>query len=329
MAELPRWRVLFGQIIEDPQERQRLAEELRVKDVTLMRWAHNTANPRPQNIRNLLTALRQPARQRLFEVIIEEFPDIISLFEDISTEESSKTVPPEFYDRVLDACAQLSGYQRYLSITSSVLQQAVGQLAPRNGGIAVTIAQCMPPLSGSKIRSLHERVGKATPPWKPNLELKAIFLGAESLAGQAVIKQREQSIPSREENNGLFPAQWVEGEESAVAYPIKREGKFAGAFVVSCTLANYFTEPRRSLIQSYSKLVALAFDPEDFFAFEQIALRRMPLYKEQEERQKGLQQRVSTYMQLQARSGQQVNLLQAQRHVLQVIEEEFLQSHTT
>jgi len=328
MAELPRWRALFGQIIEDPQERQRLAEELRVKDVTLTRWAHNTANPRPQNIRNLLTALRQPARQRLFEVIIEEFPDIISLFEDISPEEAAKTIPAEFYDRVLDAYTQLSGYQRYLSVTSTVLQQAVGQLAPRNGGIAVTIAQCMLPLSGNKIRSLHERVGKATLPWKPNLELKAIFLGAESLAGQAVIKQREQIIPSRAENSGLFPAQWVDGEESAVAYPIKREGKFAGAFVVSCTLANYFTAPRRNLIQSYSRLVALAFDPEDFFDFEQIALRRMPLYKEQEEYQKGLQQRVSAYMQLQTRSGQQINLLQAQRHVLQVIEEEFLQSHT-
>lgn len=327
MAELPRWRVLFGQIIEDPQERQRLAEELRVKDVTLMRWAHNTASPRPQNIRNLLAALGQPARKKLFDVIIEEFPDIISLFEDVPSEELSKTIPAEFYDRVLDSYAQLSGYQRYLSITSTVLQQAVGQLAPRNGSIAVTVAQCMQPLAGDRIRSLHERVGKATSPWKPNLELKAIFLGAESLAGQAVIRQRAQNIPSRAENNDLFPAQWVEGEESAAAYPIQRGGKFAGALVVSCTLPYYFIEPRLYLILGYARLIALAFEPDDFYSIEQIALRRMPPYKEQEERQKGLQQRVSAYMQLQSRSGQPIDLLQAQKHVLQVMEEEFLQFH--
>jgi len=328
MAELPRWRALFGQIIEDPQERQRLAEELGVKYITLTRWANNTANPRSQNIRNLLAALAQPMRNRLFEAIIEEFPDVISILEGISPEEFTKGIPAEFYDRVLDSYAQLPGYQRYLSITSTVLQQAVGQLAPRNGGIAVTVAQCMPPLSGRKIRSLHERVGKATsPPWKPNLELKAIFLGAESLAGQAVIRQRQQIIQSREENNGLFPAQWVDGEESAIAYPIKRGGKFAGALVVSCTLPNYFTEPRLNLIQGYAKLIALAFEPEDFYDFEQIELRRMPAYREQEERQKGLQQRVFAYMQLATRSGQQIDLLQAQRHVLQVMEEEFLQFH--
>jgi hypothetical protein len=327
MADLPRWRALFGKIIDDPRERQRLAEELKVKEVTLTRWVHNTASPRPQNIRNLLTALEPPARQKLLEAILEEFPDFVSLFEDVFAEEPSKTIPVEFYDRVLDAYAQLAGYQRYLSITSSVLQQAVGQLTPRTGSIAVTIAQCMRPLAGSKIRSLHERAGKATHPWKPNLELKAIFLGAESLAGQAVVRQREQNIPSKAENKGIIPAQWVEGEESAAAYPIIRGGKIAGALVVSCSLPRYFTDSQLRLIRGYSRLVALAFEPDDFYDIGQIALRRMPPYKDQEARQKGLQQKVSTYMQMQARDGQPVDLLQAQRHVLQIMEEEFLQFH--
>ena len=50
MQELPSWRVLLGQLIHDPQERNRIANELGINPATLVRWAHNETNPRPQNL---------------------------------------------------------------------------------------------------------------------------------------------------------------------------------------------------------------------------------------------------------------------------------------
>src|SRR5579859_5021044 len=51
------WQELLGQIIENPQVKQRIARDTRVKPITLTRWAHNIAKPRDDNMRLLLRAL--------------------------------------------------------------------------------------------------------------------------------------------------------------------------------------------------------------------------------------------------------------------------------
>ncbi len=72
MQEPPTWRDLLGSIIQDPHERQRIANELGVNPVTLMRWVHNEATPRQQNLQLLFKALPQH-QTVLRELIAEEF----------------------------------------------------------------------------------------------------------------------------------------------------------------------------------------------------------------------------------------------------------------
>src|SRR5436309_15795536 len=75
MQELSYWRVLLAPLIHDPQERNRIANELGINPATLVRWAHNETNPRPQNLSQLLKAVATANRQKLQESIAEEFAE--------------------------------------------------------------------------------------------------------------------------------------------------------------------------------------------------------------------------------------------------------------
>ena len=57
MQKPPTWRELLGSIIRDPQERQRIASDLGVRTITLMRWANGESNPRLQTLHQLLGVL--------------------------------------------------------------------------------------------------------------------------------------------------------------------------------------------------------------------------------------------------------------------------------
>lgn len=74
MQEPPTWRELLGKIVADPHERERIANELGVNPITLVRWVNNESKPRTQHLRQLLNALPE-YRARLLELIIEEFED--------------------------------------------------------------------------------------------------------------------------------------------------------------------------------------------------------------------------------------------------------------
>src|SRR2546430_7464350 len=65
------WRSLLKTIISDPHEKQRLSEELGIKPITLSRWASSESDPRPQNLRHLLSAIPQQ-REQMLELIREE-----------------------------------------------------------------------------------------------------------------------------------------------------------------------------------------------------------------------------------------------------------------
>jgi hypothetical protein len=71
MQELSSWRLLLGQLIHDPQERNRIANELGINPATLVRWVHNETNPRPQNLSQLLKVVASANRQKLQESIAE------------------------------------------------------------------------------------------------------------------------------------------------------------------------------------------------------------------------------------------------------------------
>jgi transcriptional regulator with XRE-family HTH domain len=318
------WRELLGKIIADSQERARLATALGINAVTLIRWAKGESNPRPQNLYTLLRLLPAEYRDQMSELLSQAFPESISDLKGVEHDDSVGKIPSDFYASVLEAIASTGKDQRFFTVSNRVLTQALGQLDPNNLGMALSIAQCLPPLPGQEVRSLREVVGRGTPPWPSTLFQDALFLGIESLAGYALQKGRIYVAEDRAERSGFLAVRWEEWEESAVACPIMREGRFAGCFIASSTQPGYFVPFRQTLIERYTMLMALAFEPEDFYDQRDIQLAIMPSHDVQRERAANFRQRLSQMILDASRAGRVINIVQAERLVWQQLEEEFL-----
>ncbi len=317
------WRELLGEIIADSQERQRLANTLGINPATLTRWVTNETKPRPQNLRELLKAL--PTEQNeLLQLIAIEFPELAPDSVETGPADSTARIPSEFYFRVLDSYGKTRRPHRFWTVSNLVLNQALGQLDPNHLGMAITIAQCMPPSRDQKIRSLHEVAGRGTPPWQSTLTQEALFLGVESLAGYAVTKGRTFTAESRSDRLGFYPIRWEEWEESAIACPIWYEERITGCLLVSSTRQNYFLPFRRALIEQYAQLMMLAFEPEDFYEQQDIELMPMPTRKVQQTRTSNFRQLLSNILLEAGRKQQAITIQQAEHLVWQQLEEELL-----
>jgi hypothetical protein len=320
MPEPKSWRELLGTIIKDRQERLRIAHALGINPITLMRWVQNDSNPRPYYLNQLLDLLPEH-RSQLIELIPKEFEEFSAA--PAEPDETSADIPSSFYARVLRTAADLPPLLHFWSLCEIILRQALEQLDPRRLGMAIIIAQCMPPSSGDMIRSLREVVGRGTPPWNRELEHKATLLGAESMAGYAVTTGRLHSQGDLSQE-GLLPYKQTAWEKSAAACPIMQNGRVAGALLTSSTQLEYFTPPRLALIQGYADLLMLVFGPEDFHDPSSIRLGVMPPDEEQRPHLADFQQRISTLMLQNANGLTPINEREAERKVWQQFEEEFL-----
>ena len=323
MQEETTWRELLGSIIQDPQERRRLANELNINPVTLTRWVNNESSPRPQSIHRLLNALPQH-RNALHDQLLNEFGSLLAEPEGASTEDLQFKIPSEFYMRVLRTRATIPKVLRFSSMCDLILQQALEQLDPNRAGMAITVVRCMPPTADNKIRSLRESLGRGTSPWDSNLDQQAILLGAESLAGNAVSLGRLIVNQNLSEEQSLAPGYHGQFEESAVAAPIMLEGKVSGCLLVSSSQTEYFEQPRQALIESYADLVALAFGAPEFYDTRQIELGLVPFQDVQKLYLSGYRQRLSETMIQATKNRRPLAIFEAEQIVWQQFEAELL-----
>ena len=321
MSKHQAWQNFLKARIHDTYERQRIANELGVSPITLTRWASGESTPRLRYVR-LLLQLFPEERDKFRAMLIEAFGDVISEG-GISEKEVLKDIPSSFYLRVFNAHTTVQPFQRFWSISSSVLQQALGQLDPNHVGLALTVAQCMPPSEqGKVVQSLYERISRGTPPWKSNMDDQTMFLGAESLAGHAVTYARSIVI-SDFKREQLFPVHRTRWEESAAIYPLLRAEGIAGCLIASSAQAGYFTSSRQTLLERYAELLLLAFEAEAFCPLQQIHLRIMPHQDIQKLAFAHFRQRVSTLMKQREQKGL-FRIQQAEDIVLHQLEEEML-----
>lgn len=324
MQEARTWRELLSYILNDPKEKQHILDVLGITPITLTRWVNGESDPRPQNLRQLINALPQKYQEQMRKLIKGEkgMGGAPSPMHDTAL----KTIPSEFYARVLVARASTTENLRFWSTCHLILQQAIGQIDPDRRGMSIWVVRCMPP-SGRyhKVRSLRESVGLGTPPWVGNLEQNAMFLGAESLAGNVVTLCRPGIIQNMDNEHSLMPASRVEYEKSAAIYPILYAGRIAGVLLVSSTEVDYFlSQTRTDLVQHYADLVALAFEPSDFYAPEEIALCVMPSHQEQRAYFSRFRQMVAETMLTAAAHNKSVNNIQADMLVWCQLEDELL-----
>lgn len=319
----PSWRSVLGTIIRDTQERAQLANALDMNPHTLIRWANNISDPRPQNLRGLLQALPQ-YHHILLPLIQEEFPTFQQTSGQAEPGMSHEHISSTFYSHVLDTYTTTPKMQRAWSVTAIILQQILRQFAMDHNGMAVTLVQCLPPASSPYVRSLRERTGYGTHPWQLNLVPYSILLGTESLAGAAVSTAQPQFIHSLDDQPEHLDTHWSHWEKSVAAFPILRSGYIAGCLLVSSTQPNFFIAERKKLLRDHAELLALAFEPNEFYAPEHIHLHRMPPYQYQEHCLATFRQRVTALTTQRHIAKHPIQLVDAELHIWQQMEDEFI-----
>src|SRR5579859_4907169 len=321
MDEPQTWRELLGRVISDPAERQHIANELDVNAVTLSRWVNGGSNPRPENIQHLLDVLPQ-YHPLLLRLIADEFPEFST--EAIVADEAVQEIPSSCYAHVLNAYADIPDSLYFWSVCKLTIRQMLGQLDPHRLGMVIVVVQCTSPAGENKVRSLRGSVRQGTLPLSGSLEQDPILVGIESLAGSVVASCRPVTIQDLKQQNS-FKGHLIEELESATAYPILRRSRIAGCMVVTSTQRNYFTPVRLELIQHYANLMALAFEPEEFYDLKRIELGVMPPHSVQKPYFSKFRQRVAQMMEKALSNCRPINSISAEQIVWQQLEEEFLQ----
>ncbi len=325
MQQASSWKELLNRIISDPAERERIANKMGVNPFTLVRWASDETNPRPQNLRRLLKALPRQYQDEFQELLKKDlsFRYLAEIDNSLAEiDNSQQMIFSLLFSEVLDSRANGPDNLRFWTISRQVLQHALRQLDPEPVGMAITVVCCMPPATDGKIRSLRESVGLGNAPWESDLEAKALFLGAESLAGYVVTFGHFEQIPDLRIERTFLPAYQTEYEVSAAAWPIKYAGRVAGCLLLSSTQPNYFlSQTRQSLIKDYSNLLALAFEPEEFYPSDLIELALMPSLEVQRPYFASYRQRVIQILRGSTQSAQPLSVTQAELVAWQQIEE--------
>lgn len=320
------WRSWLEAMIADSYERRRIAEELGINPVTLMRWARRESNPRPQSLRLLLQIFPRH-RQLLLSLIQEEYPHFAmdDMQPEVREQMRADVIPWEFYRRVLRTRALTPSIIRYRTLSNLILEQALKHLDPDRIGVGLSIARCLPSAEGGSVSSLLLDLGRGNLPWMPAMENETMLLGSESLAGYAAVSARIVALPDLFTASVTLPVSVGRWERSAVATPIMYEGKVAGSLLVSAVLIDFFTAEQVLLINDYADLLALAFEPANFYDPQNIRLRPLPAQQAQQPFIRSFRMRVNEIM----RTHQPISIAQSEQLTWQQIEEELLQLQLT
>ncbi len=275
------WREVLARVIEDVQEKRRLAKLLGIDVRTIERWTEVGSKPRLQNFRTLIEALPQ-YRYILVKLIGEEFPDIAERLDVVDVEDTIPDIPSTVYARVLEEYVNATHPLAVWEIRRLILQQVVRQLDTGRSGVATLLAQCVAPIPSydSRVRTLREHLFQASTTWPTMISNTSIyFLGAESIAGSVVSRCQPITYNDTKQEHFLLSHEAkniTRHTNSLLAYPLQRAGRVAGCLLVFSTQQHFFSDLRFAVIKRYCDLLSLTFRDVDFYALEEIELTTMP-----------------------------------------------------
>jgi hypothetical protein len=148
------------------------------------------------------------------------------------------------------------------------------------------------------------------------------LLGSESLAGQALSSYRLLTQEGSAEQQ-IVVASDRSACVSTAACPIEQAHRIAGCLLVFSVRAGYFNQARLALIRNYANLLALAFEPDEFYDWPQLKLRVMPPGEVQGRSFAQFHRRVADVLAASIQREQLVNVMQAELQVWSQLEEEF------
>ncbi len=320
--EFNTWREMLGFLTKNPQEKQRLAREADVSIITLRRWVIGESNPREDNLRQLTLAIPAESAVQFRHLLEGEYSSIAH--EDLERGRIVPEIPSELYAQVMRVYAKTPAILARDTLYKLIFERALEHLDPDKVGLSLALVCCVPPLAGQKVRALRQVRGMGTPPFERELERKTMFLGSESVAGHAVMNYRLAIVDSRD-STSFTSANWTDYEESAIASPILREARVAGALLASSARSHYFTPAHQSLLELYAPLAGLMCDPDEFRDPIEIMLGVMPELESQTPLFANFEQRVAFKMTERVQGRTSITIQQAHQLVWQDIAEELLQ----
>jgi GAF domain len=326
MTEPQTWRELLGSLIENAQERQRIASLSGINAVTLQRWVNNEGNPRIRNLHQLLSALPDYASQ-LTALIQKEY--VTFLESSTGNEEDLSKIPSNFYTNVMRTYTKTAPSLRFWSIGKLILQQAMQHLDPFRLGMLLLITGCtIPDDPSQKVRSMRIFLGLGSGPWQSSWDRYPLFIGVESLCGYVLSNRRVITIQDTQARDSVsyYPMLPVKQAGSVVVAPIQRGEGVAGCFCTISTQPSYFTAERVELFQSYAQLLAVAFMPAEFYRPQNIDLGLFPSHEQQQGYFATFQTRLLHTMRDAILEGQSLSSQQAMQQVLVQLEKELLQA---
>ncbi|MBV9690776.1 MAG: GAF domain-containing protein [Ktedonobacteraceae bacterium] len=267
------WTSVLQDIISSHNERHRIATALDITATTLSRWANSEYKPQRFDLIRLVQAVQPQHRQELVEALEEEYPDVHTWLLDDTA--ATGSIEADFFAQVLNVRTTTTESLLFWRISDMVLKKALDELDRNQLGMSIKLIQCMPPSSDGRICSLRESVGKGTAPWTADLEHEVIFLGLESMSGYTV-EMRHVINHDDLSKNTTFPAYRGKFEVSAAAHPICLEGRIAGCLLAASTQVGHFSQQRLALLATFSNLIALAFNKNEFYSPELLDMRVMP-----------------------------------------------------
>ena len=131
------------------------------------------------------------------------------------------------------------------------------------------------------------------------------------------------SVGSRDATT-FTPANWTDYEQSAIASPILRQARVAGALLASSARPHYFDEVHQGLLDLYAHLAVLLFHPEEFYDSTDIILGVMPPLAQQLPHFENFEQRVSLKLEEARLRRTAMTVQQARQRAWQDIAEELL-----
>lgn len=317
------WQELLGQLIKNSQEKQRLAREANVKPITLKRWVTGESQPRGENMRRLARALPSDVSTLFLSLIEADFPSFVR--EDLENGRITPEIPAGLYAQAMQTYAKTPPALARDALYKLIFEHALEHFDPDKTGISLALVCCVPPLPGQKVRSLRQVRGMGTPPWARDLQRKTMFLGSESVVGDAVIHYHTALVNSRDATS-FTSANWTDFEQSALAAPILRQARVAGALLASSARPYSFTPAHEKLLELYAHLIVLMLDPSEFYEPSEIMLGVMPTFAVQEPYFANFEQRVTRKFAEAAANESEMNIQLAHQLVWQDIAEELLQA---
>jgi hypothetical protein len=110
---------------------------------------------------------------------------------------------------------------------------------------------------------------------------------------------------------------------STVACPIERARRVAGCLLAFSMHTDYFSQVRLALIRHYANLLALAFEPDEFYDLWRFNLCVMPSWDVQAQSFAAFHRRVADVLAASMQCEQFVDVMQAELQVWSQLEEEF------